>query len=690
MEAEMPSHRETPLATSSFVQTTSKSLFVEQLVQCGEDCYDGEHSLCYLHVRHMQRFNRTHGIEVGAEVLHSVVGLVVSYAMEGLVARYAGEGLVFVVPNGLVSQIPAYVNAILPTHGEARGLVSKVGSIVCAHPLSLSDCMERARFACEEIRDVDGLSYCVFEGMTAREFDKRTYVRNHLDDAIARGEIQAWAQPIVRVLTGRVCEVEVLARWHSERYGYLFPNEFIPVLEAHQLIHKLDLEVFRLACTHWTKARDLGINVPFGINLSRLDFESCDIYQCIRKIMHRYQVPISQVHIEVTESAVARDDDLIVNEVKRFREAGFQVYMDDFGSGYSSLGQMAHMRFDVVKIDKGLLDNVVHDERARAVLADTVTLVKRLGMQTLCEGVETKEQLRFLQDVGCEKAQGYYFGKPAEHTLTFLSLQKLADNKEDIGENAYLDAVGQVNLIEGISSNIHGVEAATFLGRLPVAVLEVRDNNISQLSCNAAFQQLLGRLGFSSFGELSNMRTSMANRMRVQALQAAAAARETGSVQVFDCILERTFFSVSMELVAHTEDRAAYLTSITSVQNSPQVTEHTLLEGVLETSHLCFFWKDTNRRFLGANQRFLDYYGFGGMEEILGKTDEDMGWNNEDEPFQQDELLVLQGTIISEAHGICMCRGEYRDIVATKRPLYSHGAIVGLVGFFEDIGPHEF
>lgn len=674
----------------SFAQTLSRYVFIERMDQNAKKCYDGAHAMCFLHINNMALFNRLHGVEGGANVLLSVVDLLAGLSVESLVARYAGDGLVFVVPTESVPHIPDLVNAMLPTYGEPRGLVSKVGAVACSFPLSPDDCMERARFSCNMIRKVDGISYCFFEDRIAWEYEKRLYVRDNLDDAISRGEIQAWAQPIVRVLTGRVCEVEVLARWQSEQYGYLFPNEFIPVLEEHRLIHKLDLEVFRLACFHWAHAKRLGINVPFGINLSRLDFEACDIYQCMRLTMEAYGVPVDQVHVEVTESAVAKDDGLMEEGIQRFREAGFQMYMDDFGSGYSSLGQMASMDFDVIKIDKGLLDHVVGDVRARAVLADTVALVKRLGMQTLCEGVETEEQYAFLKAIGCEKAQGYYFGKPEEHSVTFLSLHKLADKQEDESENAYLDAVGKVNLIEGISSNLHGVEAATVLGRHPVAVLEIRDGSISQLSCNTAFQQLMKNLGYGSFQNVANKTTSVANRVRAQAIQAATEARETGTVQVFDCILQGVFCSVAMEFVAKTAQCEAYLTSITSVQNAPQVTEHVLLEGVLETSHLCFFWKDTNRRFLGANQRFLDYYGFSGVEVILGKTDEDMGWNSEEEPFQQDEMRVLQGTTISEAHGVCMCRGEYRDIVATKRPLYSRGAIVGLVGFFEDIGPHKF
>lgn len=105
-------------------------------------------------------------------------------------------------------------------------------------PLGVDDCMERASFACRCIEGVERAYYCEFGGDIELEFEKRSYIVDHLDDAIGRGEIEAWAQPIVRVLSGRVCEVEILARWHSERYGALYPNEFVPVLEEHQIIQQ--------------------------------------------------------------------------------------------------------------------------------------------------------------------------------------------------------------------------------------------------------------------------------------------------------------------------------------------------------------------------------------------------------------------------------------------------------------------
>lgn len=670
------------------MQTLGRERYVELLERDYDTCFDGNNALVYLHIDNLKNYNHLNDIEAGDRVLHATIDWAASKAIGGMVARYAGDGIVFMVPAPAVDDLATQANALLPTFGELDGLQAKLGIIVCTRPMSVDDAMKRALYACGSIEDVEGVYSCTFEGDVRIRYNKRAYVVNHIDDAIARGEIRAWAQPIVRVLTGRICEVEILARWQSERYGFLYPDEFIPALEQYQLIHKLDLEVIRLACAQWTDARACGTNVPVGINLSRLDFELCDIYGAIRDIMARYDVPVDQLHIEVTESLAAHDK-VIVEGIRQFREAGFEVYMDDFGSGYSSLGQMAEMRFDVIKFDKSMIDDVVNNERARVVLADSISMVKRLGLHTLCEGVETQEQFDFLRAVGCEKAQGYFFGRPCPHEATLQELNSRACRPEETAYSAYLDAIGQVNLIEGTSAHIHGIEAAAFRGRSPVAVMELSRDHLKPITCNMAFQSLIKRIGYGSFEQMASAPSAVGKRINARALNAAKAARKSGEVQVYDFIAGGVFCSVSVEFVTRTEDREAFLMTITSAENAPQITEHILLDGVLETSNLCFFWKDVERRFLGANKKFYDYYGFSGLEDILGKTDEDMGWHAHNEPFHDDELQVLQGHKIAGAHGVCMCKGQLRDIIATKRPLYSHGAIVGLVGYFEDIGPHE-
>lgn len=670
------------------MKTLGRATFVECLERDYDIYFDGTHTLVYLHVDNLKHYNHLNGVEAGDAILHSVIDWVAGKAAGNLVARYAGDGLAFVVTAGDMDSMVADINALLPNFGEVNGLRAKLGTIVCTRPMDVEDAMGRALYACSSIDRADGVYLCEFGGDVKQRYDKRLYITGHLDDAIARGEIQAWAQPIVRVLTGKICEVEILARWQSERYGFLFPDEFIPALEQYQLIHKLDLEVIRLACSLWSQTHELGTNVPIGINLSRLDFELCDIYSRIREIMSCYDVPVDQFHIEVTES-IAVHDEVITEGVRRFRDAGFQVYMDDFGSGYSSLGQMAELRFDVIKFDKGMIDEVANNERARVVLADSISMVKRLGLQTLCEGVETAEQLEFLRAVGCEKAQGYFFGRPANREAIMEELNSRACRPEEQLLSKYLDAIGQVNLLEGTSAGIHGVEAAAFLGRSPVAVMELADSHLRMLTCNFAFKELVNRMGYASFGQMTNTSSKTGDRINARALNAARVARDTAEPQVFDFIAGGVFCSATVEFVARMEGREAYICAITSVEKSPQVTEHTLLTGVLETSNLCFFWKDTERRFIGANQRFFDYYGFGGLEDIIGKTDEEMAWHTDDEPFHDDEVQVLQGHKIYDARGVCLCKGQLRDIIATKRPLYSHGEIVGLVGYFEDVGPHK-
>lgn len=667
----------------------SRYAFIEQVNRDYDRYFDDAHVMGYLHIHRLKYYNRMHGIIAGDEIVRRALSILQVASCDGLVTRYAGNGIVFLSERERVESLAAAINDALPTFGEPNGLLAKIGTIACTSPLNPEDCMDRAHFACDSITHRDEAFVCPFEGEVERLYNRQSYIVDHLDDAIAANEIQAWAQPIVRVLTGRICEVEVLARWESKRYGFLYPDEFIPVLEQRKLIHKLDLAVIRNACAQWSEASALGINVPFGINLSRLDFELCDIHAEVKSLTKRYGVPTDQIHIEITESSAISDDIVMAEGVRKFRDDGFQLYMDDFGSGYSSLGQMAFMDFDVIKFDKTMLDHVEDNERARAVLADTISMVKRLGMQTLCEGVETQGQLDFLQAIGCEKAQGFHFGRPSKHEHIMGSLAKLAMLNESPEDNAYFDEVGRINLLDGTSASIHGTEAATFLGSQPIAVLEITQDRLRCITSNIAFNRLVTRMGYPSFDDMARSQSKTAVRVVSRAIATARTAHDTGKPQTFDFIVGEVFCSSTMVFVTRTEHREAYLSIVTSVENAPQITEHTLLEGVLETSDLCFFWKDTQRRFLGVNQRFLDYYGFEHINEVLGKTDEDMGWHERNEPFHSDEESVLHGKVITAARGVCECRGELRDIIATKRPLYSNGAIVGLVGYFEDVGLHR-
>ena len=687
----MEAPHERPAQLDALSGVLTRAAFIERIEEELIPFEGSRFSICYLHIDNLRHFNRVQGIEAGDAVLRDIITWLEHLAVYRLVARYAGDGFTFIIPTHETDGLAERINALLPTYGESDGLQSKLGIIVCRRPMSPEECVERARFACDAIHEDEGVYQCSFDSKMEIVFEKRAYVVDHLDDAIAAGEIQAWSQPIVRLLTGRICEVEVLARWKSDRFGYLWPDEFVPELERQRIVHKLDLEVIRLACAQWSEARDLGINVPFGINLSRLDFELCDIYSRVRAIMQRYDVPTDQVHIEITESAASRSMSLVGNGVKRFREAGFQVYMDDFGTGYSSLTSLVRLPIDVVKFDKELLDRIEEDERARVVLADLVTTAKRLGIQTLCEGIENEDELLFLKAVGCEKAQGYYFSRPVPNDKIVEVLTARAHELELSApiDNDYLNTIGQINLLDGTSAVIHGVEAAAFIGRIPIAIIEVADKSMRLLECNMAYHRLLSHMGFGTFEDFVRYTAQGDGRVNARAKQAMDKARKTGDDEFFDFIVNDTFCTVSVRLIARANGREAYLHQVSSVENAPQVSERVLLVGMIEGLHRKVFWKDRERRFLGANHDFLEYYGFSGLGDILGKTDEDLGWHLDDEPSRQDELYVLKGGQVVDMPRVCVCKGQPRRILTNKQPLISNGAIVGLVGYFEDVGPYE-
>ena len=152
--------------------------------------------------------------------------------------------------------------------------------------------------------------------------------------------------------------------------------------------------------------------VPHSINLSRSDFEACDIVGEIRSRVDGAGIRHDMINIEITESIIGSDFKFINEHVKRFRENGFSVWMDDFGSGYSSLDVLQSIRFDLIKFDMSFMHKLDEGENGKIILTELMKLAMKLNLDTICEGVEKEDQVRFLQSIGCAKMQGYYFSKP--------------------------------------------------------------------------------------------------------------------------------------------------------------------------------------------------------------------------------------------------------------------------------------
>lgn len=277
------------------------------------------------------------------------------------------------------------------------------------------------------------------------EAEERQFIIEHLDDAIADGELVVYFQPVIRALTEKLSGFEALVRWISPELGFLPPDRFIPVLEEENLISRVDIFVINEVCRllHKYDAHGGHGNVPVSINLSVLDLNAMDMCQVLIDATEKYNISRDMLHVELTETIMATDEQLVRDRIARFHEEGFEVWMDDFGSGYSTLNSLKDYEFDVLKLDMKFLSS--NTEKSWSIMQSIVALAKNIGVGTVAEGCETEEQVKMLRRIGCDKIQGYFFGKPMSH----LEInQHIADRGLDVETMSEADFYGHVSHIE--------------------------------------------------------------------------------------------------------------------------------------------------------------------------------------------------------------------------------------------------
>jgi len=222
-----------------------------------------------------------------------------------------------------------------------------------------------------------------------------------------------YLQPKCEMDTGQIIGSEALVRWIHPKQGIISPGEFIPVFEKNGFISELDYFVLKTTCRMIRKWLDEGRKVyPVSVNVSRTDLYNPNLLDQIKGCVQEYDLPHDLIAFELTESAFVSDNMQLYNLAKLLQENHFNVMMDDFGSGYSSLNSLREIPVDVLKIDLKFLPPSQDDKKGNVILESVVGMANRLGLEVIVEGVETIEQAEFLLSIGCKNAQGFYFFKP--------------------------------------------------------------------------------------------------------------------------------------------------------------------------------------------------------------------------------------------------------------------------------------
>lgn len=254
-----------------------------------------------------------------------------------------------------------------------------------------------------------------------------------IETALENFEFKAFYQPQYDSVTGRLVSAEALARWIKPDGTIIPPNEFIPIAEKTNLILKIDWYILNEVCKFLKKRRDEKHRcVPIAVNFSRKHINESNFKKRLCEIVDSYNLPREFIEVELTESAIMRDSEAIIKIVSEIRDEGFNVAIDDFGSGLSSLSLVKDISANVLKIDRSLLSGNCENEKERIVLESIFTFAHRLKLTTIAEGVETREQLGFLRTCDCRLIQGFLFAKPMpEKEFSEACSQRIIDEYEE-------------------------------------------------------------------------------------------------------------------------------------------------------------------------------------------------------------------------------------------------------------------
>ncbi len=470
-------------------------------------------SLCFANLNGLRHYNRKYGFAEGDELLKTFAGLLVKYFGKKNCSRIGQDNFSFFAMSEKLEETIETLFTEFDDIYKERTISIRVG----IYPDSVgivetNIACDRAKYACNTIKKARESKYVYFDESMLEIENRRQYIIDNLDKAIEERWIQAYFQPLVRTANGRVSDEESLARWIDPERGMLSPAEFIPILEEAKLIYKVDLHIVDMTIEKMKKQEELGLYVvPASINLSRTDFDCCDIVEEISKRVDAAGMERNLFSIEITESVVGEDFDFIKEQVKRFQNSGFPVWMDDFGSGYSSLDVLQEIHFDLIKLDMRFMKQFSNDEKSKVIITELMKMAIGLGIETVAEGVETKEQVEFLKEVGCTKLQGYYYCKP----ISFADLVKRYGEGRQIGfenpaESAYYESLGRINLYDmSIVANDEELTAGSgedssdgfsngrlnrYFNTLPMAVIETDDSAMNVVRCNQSYRTFMNRL----------------------------------------------------------------------------------------------------------------------------------------------------------------------------------------------------
>ncbi len=288
----------------------------------------------------------------------------------------------------------------------------------------LSDIVAHADYARLTGKSIRETTFAVFDNIMKKNYNTILNITFNMERAVNNREFEIYYQPKVSLQTLKICGGEALIRWLPPHGDIVYPSDFIEVFEKNGFISIVDIYVFKHVCDFIRKNKGNHAIPPLSVNISTVTLLEPTLIPQLLTILAETNLEADELELEITETAILGSEEKFIEKIKQLKKVGFKVSIDDFGSGVSSLNRLCSIDADVLKLDRAFFEYDDKNDKSRIIVDEIITMAKRLDMNIIAEGVETAELALFLQSLGCDSAQGYYFSKPLPEKDFFTLIEE--------------------------------------------------------------------------------------------------------------------------------------------------------------------------------------------------------------------------------------------------------------------------
>lgn len=396
----------------------NRTFFFEYANRLYRDDPEKQMDAIVLNIEQFHTVNALNGREFGDSILKFIGSQIKDFLKntKGIAGRFEADRFdIYCVPQENYQDLFSRFQVKLNEFSQKNSIRIRMGVMPYERGLEPVQMFDRARTACNMARGSFKNRLNIFdEKMRKREiFDQQ--LLNGLRRAVEEHEFEVYFQPKYNIQTTppKLVSAEALIRWKHPDLGLIPPDDFIPLFEKNGQIGIVDYYVWTETARHIASWRDkFGVMLPVSVNLSRIDVFDPGLEPALDDLLAANGLDHRALKLEVTESAYVEDSVQVIRVIKRLREKGFEIEMDDFGSGYSSLNMLSSMPIDILKMDKAFIMNIEHSNKDIQLVELIIDIANSLKVPVIAEGVETERQMILLKNLGCSMVQGYYFSKP--------------------------------------------------------------------------------------------------------------------------------------------------------------------------------------------------------------------------------------------------------------------------------------